>query len=204
MSTTIRYTPTRARRLAALNRALWAEMIQLVDNMIKIANDHDPDTLAEQRMILRTLKFVLRGFSAEHRLWASLRQHGADRDDDNSLFQFMNEVHDIVGGRLKRLDAEVAMVAKGIYGNGSSEQHFGPRFCTMLATLRTVFTDWGTISGYLDFIDSTENITADELKADNRTIAAIEAGSRARSQGAAIPKRRAGKTASRRRPARRR
>jgi len=178
MSTTIRYTPMRGYRLAALSRTLWAEMIRLVDQMIKIANDHDPDMLAEQRMILRTLKFVLRGFSTEHGLWARLRQYGADRDEDNSLFRFLNEVDDIVSSRLQSLEADVAMVANGAYGSDPPEQHFGPGFCAALHTLRTVYADWETLSGHLDSIDSPEDaITADELKADDRTIAAIEARS---------------------------
>jgi len=197
------YTPTRARRLAALSRALWAEMTTLVDQMIKTAHRHDPDTLAEQRMILRTLQMVLRGYSTEHRLWARLRQRGADRDNDNSLFRFLDEVHDIASSRLKRLDTEVAMVTKGIYGNGPPEQHFGPGFCTALKTLRTLFTDFSTLAGHLDFIDSREKITPGELEADNRTIAAIEARARARRQDPATRKRTAAKTTSRRRPSRR-
>jgi hypothetical protein len=86
-----RSTGRLARRLAALTRALCAEMIGLVDQMLKSGTNHDPDGLCSERMMLRTPQMVLRGFSTEHRLWGRLRQHNADRDEDNSLFQFLNE-----------------------------------------------------------------------------------------------------------------
>jgi hypothetical protein len=194
------YTPARARRLATLTRGLWAEMIGLTHQMLQVASHHDPDTLAEQRMILRTLQMVLRGYSTEHRLWASLRQHGADRDDDNSLFRFLDQVHDIASSRLDALEAEVAMVGKEVYGAGPPEQHFGPGFCRALKTLRTAYTDWSTLAGQLDSIDSTEAITVDELKAQNRQVAAIDARARARRQGSPIPRRAAAKKTVRRRP----
>src|SRR5271163_4312844 len=101
-------------------------MHRLVDQMLGIANAHDPDMLAAQRMELRTLQMVLRGYSAEHRLWARLRQHGADRDQDNSLFKFINEVHEILSSRLESLESEAAMVTKGVFAGEPPEQHFGP------------------------------------------------------------------------------
>jgi hypothetical protein len=39
-------------------------------------------------MELRTVEIILTGYTPEHRLWAELRQAGADRDVDNSLFRF--------------------------------------------------------------------------------------------------------------------
>ena len=120
-------------------------MIRLVGQMINIANDHDPDTLAPQRMALRTLQIVLLGYSSEQRRWARLRQQGVDRDEDNNLFQFLNEVHDIVSSRLESLDGDVTMIARGS-GAGPPDQHFGPGFCAALNTLRTVFADWEALS----------------------------------------------------------
>jgi hypothetical protein len=168
-------------------------MRRLTHEMLQIASHHDPDTLAEQRMTLRTLQMVLRGYSTEHRLWASLRQHGADRDNDHNLFQFLDQVHDIATSRLDALEAEVAMIAKGIYSAGPPEQHFGPGFCSALKTLRAAYTDWSTLAGQLDSIDSPGKIAAVELEALNREIAAIETRARARRPGSRVPPRPAAK-----------
>jgi len=56
--------------------------------MQPLANEHEPDSLSQQRMELRTVEIILMGYTPEHRLWAELRQTGADRDVDNSLFRF--------------------------------------------------------------------------------------------------------------------
>ena len=90
------YTPAHARRIAALTRADLVQMQRLVDWTLAIANDPGPDTLARQRMPPRTLPIVFRRYSTEHRSWARHRQHGADSDEDNSRFGFLNEVADIV------------------------------------------------------------------------------------------------------------
>ena len=201
------YTPARARRLASQSRKLWAEMRALVDRLLKIVHSSVPYMEDEQRMRLRTLQIVLRGYSPEHRLWAQRRQQGADRDEENSLFHFMNELHDIVEVRLELLEKEVAVFDKdecGTYGRFKREEYFGPGFCGALATLRIVWDDWGDISGMLDSIDYTREGATANLAAEDRTLAAIEERAAERGKIAGLPNVALSKRASNGRARRRR
>lgn len=168
-----RYTPTRARRLATQARHLWRDMQFVVKEMLRLANEHDPDSLSEQRMALRTIENILRGFSPEHRLWARLRQSCADRDEDHSLFRFVNEVAEVVEHRLDNIEADIAQAASGKLGI-TTEELFGSAFCSKVAVLRAVYSDWITIFGMLDMIDYTGTGATDDLAADDTALAAIE------------------------------
>lgn len=64
------YSLSRARQLDTRTCRFWAERIRVIDRLLIIANQHDPDTLASQRMALRTLQIILRGYSTKHRRWS--------------------------------------------------------------------------------------------------------------------------------------
>jgi hypothetical protein len=145
----------------------------VVKEMLRLANVHDPDSLSEQRMALRTIENTLRGFSPEHRLWAQLRQSCADRDEDHSLFRFVNEVADVVERRLDAIEADIADAATGKSGT-TTEELFGAAFCSQVAVLRAVYSDWITIFGMLDMIDYTGTGATDDLEADDEALTAIE------------------------------
>jgi hypothetical protein len=132
-------------------------------------------------MSIRTLQIVLRGYSPEHREWTNNRSEPVpfgDRDGEVGLFQFMNELHDIVDGRLKALHRAVSDFDKMQEDMGvSREEHFGEAFCDQLATLQVVWDDWNDISGIFEQIDcgpQDKDHIAQNLPAWETELAAVE------------------------------
>jgi hypothetical protein len=153
--------------------------------MLRLANEHEPDSLSQQRMELRTVEIILKGYTPEHRLWAQLRQAGANRDDDNSLFRFLDEVTNILDTRLVSLEREVGSAVRGDYGETLAER-FGSGFGPTLERLRSAYSDWTTIIGFLDNLDGDVGAPED-IHADDQILDEIEARNRGRRRTAKRP-----------------
>lgn len=180
-----RYTPIRARRLATQARHLWRDMQSAVKDMLRLANQYDPDSLSEQRMVLRTIENILRGFSVEHRLWAGLRQAAMDRDGDDSLFRFIDEVAEVIACRLDKLEEDLVEYAaeESVFAENKVA---GPALFSKIKLLRVTYLDWIEIAGLLDNIDDSNEEASNDIDEYEAVLAAIELRTRQRRNPAMI------------------
>jgi hypothetical protein len=183
------YTPERAARLAAQSRLLWAELKQLVDQLLQ--NLHSGARSQEEAGFwARTIQIMIHGYSPEQREWRDARlwaTPGGDRDEEHGLFRFMNELDNIVGSRLQQLEEAV-----GECDPDDLEFEFGQEFAKTLETLMVVWDDWQEVFGIFEQIDAGPNSKkhiGKHLSGWDKELAAIERRTAARQRRTTVPPR---------------